>query len=107
MSLTVIFHSLEDIHIGFYASQKFCRFSDIARFRIVHNHSYDGTSKSRLEMLVKILPRSKRIIPNGDCWAIIDGVAQFRQGHVQLIHPVDECSLAIGTHFLQLKKIFT
>ena len=39
-------------------------------------------------MLSEELARHEAVLPHGDHTAVVDGVAQLCEGHVQLVHPV-------------------
>lgn len=85
--VTVVFDCLQDVHVGLDAGQQFGRFGDVACFGVVHNHADDGARETRLEVLTEVLARRKAVVPHGDGGAVVDGEAQLRQRHVQLVHP--------------------
>lgn len=43
--------------------------------------------KSALQMLCEVFPGREAVGPHSHCAAVVDGVAQFGQGHVQFVHP--------------------
>ena len=45
------------------------------------------------------LARYEAVLPDGDDTAVVDGVAQLCEGHVQLVHPVTHTHVTgVGRH---------
>jgi len=45
--------------------------------------------EAEFEVLSEEISRHKSVLPDGDDAAVVDGKAQLRQCHVQLVHPAD------------------
>ena len=99
---TVILDRLQYVHVGFDTGQQLGGFGDIARLRVVHDHTDHSAGKTRFQMLVEVFTGSERVVPHCYRWAVVDGKAKFSQGHVQLVHSETK----YGHHILNLGHFF-
>ena len=72
---------------------------------LVRNQNSFLLVKSGLEVLSEELSRHKAVLPNRDDATVVDSIAQFGKGHVQLIH--SEKGKLVFNHLNSCRKLNT
>lgn len=68
---TVIFNSLQNVHVCLDAGKQFGWFCYFAGIQVEHNHANECSSESTLQVLIEVFTRCECVLPNRDRRAII------------------------------------